>query len=130
MREIKPLPDDINDLTYAIIGAAIDVHRILGPGLLESVYEEALCIELNELGLPFERQKQVNIEYKNHDIGIARLDLLVDETVIVELKAVERLMPIHQAQAMTYLKITGKRLALLINFNVTVLKKGIKRIAL
>jgi GxxExxY protein len=124
------LPDDINNLTYDIIGTAMDVHRILSPGLLESVYEDAMCVELHMRDLAFERQKQISIDYKGHSVGIMRLDLLVEDSVIVELKAVERLMPIHQAQAMTYLKITGKRLALLINFNVTVLKKGIKRIAL
>jgi GxxExxY protein len=124
------LPDDINNLTYDIIGAAMDVHRILGPGLLESVYEDAMCVELHMRDLVFERQKQISIDYKGRSVGIMRLDLLVEDSVIVELKAVERLMPIHQAQAMTYLKITGKRLALLINFNVTVLKKGIKRIVL
>lgn len=122
--------DAINDLTYQIIGAAMEVHRELGPGLLEQVYEDALCIELTERGIGFERQKQISLQYKGHPVGNARLDLLVEDAVVVELKSVEYLMPIHQAQTITYLKITGNRLALLINFNVTILKDGIKRLVL
>ena len=127
---MQPINEDMNDLTYAIIGAAMEVHRMLGPGLLESIYEEALCIELGERGIPFERQKQVSISYKGHSIGNGYVDILVANKVIVELKAVERLMGLHEAQVLTYLKITQLRLGLLINFNTRILKQGIKRLAL
>ncbi|MAU08635.1 MAG: GxxExxY protein [Anaerolineaceae bacterium] len=119
-----------NDLSYEIIGAAIEVHRVLGPGLLESIYESALCVELEHRQIPYECQKEVSVLYKNQHVGVNRLDLLVADRVIVELKAVERLEPVHSAQLMTYMKITNKRLGLLINFNVRILKDGIKRIIL
>jgi GxxExxY protein len=120
-----------NDLTREIIGAAILVHRALGPGLLESVYEECLAYELTLKTIEFERQKAVPITYREIrlDCGF-RLDLLVKNEVIVELKAVEAILPIHKAQVLTYLKLTGLRLGLLINFNVPVLKDGIVRLKL
>lgn len=121
---------DIDRLARAVIGAAIEVHRGLGPGLLESMYEAALCIELAERNIPFAQQVEVAARYKGKPIGTARLDLLVGERLIVELKAVEALAPIHTTQALTYLRITGHRLALLINFNVPVLRDGIKRVVL
>lgn len=127
---MKELDQTTNDLSYKIIGAAIEVHRTLGPSLLENVYEDALCIEFEDRLIPFERQKDVGITYKGRPIGNMRLDILVNNLIIVELKSVERLMGIHEAQLMTYLKITEKRLGLLINFNTRVLKTGIKRIAL
>jgi len=120
----------VDDLSYQVIGCALEVHRTLGPRLLESVYEEALCIELENKGIPHERQKPVGIVYKGRSIGEARLDVVVNNLVIVELKAVERLMPIHTAQTITYLKITGIKLGMLINFNVSTLKNGIKRVVL
>lgn len=123
-------PEQFNDLTYQIIGAAMEVHRTLGPGLLESVYEEALCIELQDRKISYERQKPAGIFYKGRAIGDLRLDILVADLIVVELKSVEHLKPIHTAQTLTYLKIMKKPLGLLINFNVTVLKTGIKRIAL
>jgi GxxExxY protein len=115
-------------LTEAIIGAAIDVHRELGPGLLESAYEECLCHEISSHGLAFRRQAELPVRYKkvNLDCGY-RMDLLVEETVILELKSVEKILPIHEAQLMTYLKISGKPVGLLLNFNVPVLKDGILR---
>lgn len=118
-----------NELSNKIIGAAIEVHKILGPGLLESTYEECLCKELNLIGLSFERQKPLPINYKGVylDCGY-RLDLVVESCVIVELKSIDRLLPIHQAQLLTYLKLTGLKLGLLINFNVPILKNGIKRV--
>lgn len=119
-----------NDLSYEIIGAAIEVHRALGAGLLESIYEDALCIELDDRHIPYERQKDIRITYKGRQIGIHRLDLLVDDLVVVELKAVQRLESVHTAQVMTYLKITNRRLGLLINFNMRVLKQGIQRVIL
>ena len=118
---------DLNKLTERIIGCTIEVHRQLGPGLLESVYESALCIELDLAGLAFERQKVVPVIYKGHMIGEHRLDLLVEDIVIIELKSVERFDPIFQAQVMSYLKLTGKPVGLLINFNTRLLKEGIHR---
>ena len=116
-----------NQLTEKIIGAAIEVHRHLGPGLLESTYEEALCIELEAAGLKFQRQLAVPVIYKGRTIGDYRIDLLIEGLVLVEVKSVERFDPIFEAQVLTYLKVTGKSLALLINFNSRLLKDGIKR---
>ncbi|PCI66677.1 MAG: GxxExxY protein [Gammaproteobacteria bacterium] len=121
---------DSSVLTEKIIGAAIDVHRQLGPGLLESVYEECLCIELDNRGLKFDRQKAIGLRYKNRELeNKLVLDLLVENNVIVELKAVKKLEAIHEAQLLTYLKLTNNKYGLLINFNVQVLKDGIKRLA-
>jgi len=119
---------ELDRLSYEVIGAAIEVHRALGPGYLESIYEEAMCIELKLRGIAFERQSAVPIAYKGVSIGQHRLDLLVEGKLIVEIKTVESLAPIHSAQAISYLKATGHHLALIINFNTTVLKDGIKRI--
>ncbi|MGZ5504230.1 MAG: GxxExxY protein [Chthoniobacterales bacterium] len=118
----------LNQLTEGIIGAAIEVHRALGPGLLESAYEVCLCRELALWGLAFERQKPIPIEYKeiNLDCGY-RADLVVEGRVLVELKAVDVLLPIHEAQLLSYLKLSGLDAGLLINFNERLLKNGIKR---
>jgi GxxExxY protein len=121
---------ELDQLAHTVIGAAIAVHRALGPGFIESVYEEALCVEMNLQGLPFQRQFKIMVNYKNHPVGEGRLDLLVANIIPVELKAVEVLAPIHHAQLLSYLKMTGFQLGLLINFNVPVLKQGIKRIIL
>jgi GxxExxY protein len=116
-------------LTHAAIGAAIEVHRHLGPGLLESVYESALCRELWLSGLEVERQVNLPIDYKGTRLPSGlRLDLLVNRRLVIEVKAVDRLDPIHRAQLLTYLKLTQHRLGLLINFNVQVLRSGIRRI--
>ena len=121
---------NINDLTHQVIGAAIEVHRELGPGLLESAYEAALCHELALRSVPFVRQQPMPVTYKGILIDCGyRLDVLVEERVIVELKAVERILPIHEAQLLTYLKLSRLQLGLLINFNVTLLKDGIQRLA-
>ena len=117
-------------LTERIIGCAIEVHRHLGPGLLESTYEEALCLELREQGLSFVRQIPVPISYKGHMLGDYRLDLLVEDSVVVEIKSVERYDPVFQAQLLTYLRATSKRIGLLINFNSRLLHDGVKRVAL
>ncbi len=118
----------INMITEKIIGCAIDVHKILGPGLLESAYEECLCYELKQQGLNFERQIPFKIEYKAIQIDHGyRVDLLVEDKIVVELKAVDKIAPIHDAQILTYLKMSNKRVGLLINFNVKMLKDGIKR---
>ena len=118
-----------DELSNRIIGAAIEVHRILGPGLLESAYEECLCRELTLQNILFERQKSLPVTYKGIylDCGY-RLDILVEKLVIVELKTVEHIEPIHEAQLLTYLKLSDLWLGLLMNFNVPVLKEGIRRI--
>ena len=122
-------PDQKTDeLARAVIGAAIEVHRHLGPGFLESVYEEALCVEMADRRIPFERQKEISLLYKDREIGKHRVDLLVGGSLIVELKTVEALAEIHKAQVISYLKATGLSLGLLINFNVSILKNGIQRI--
>ena len=119
------------DSTNLIIGAAIEVHRELGPGLLESLYEKALVWELEKQGLHFETQVPLNICYKGSDLGEGyRMDLVVDESVVVELKTVEQILPIHEAQILSYLKISGIKLGLLLNFNVPLLKDGVKRFIL
>ena len=122
---------DINELTGDVIGAAIEVHKILGPGLLESAYEECLCHELRLRSIRFERQRELPIEYKGVTLDCGyRLDVVVENKVILELKAREALEPIHEAQLLTYLKLTGIKMGLLINFNVPMLRQGIKRLVL
>lgn len=125
---MKPYEHD--SLTHAVIGAAIEVHRVLGPGYLETIYEEALCIELKHRNIAFQRQYPVGITYRAQTIGEGRLDLLIENRLIVELKAVEALDSIHTAQVLSYLKMTNLSVGLLINFNVAVLTKGIRRFAL
>src|ERR1035438_9930385 len=118
-----------NVLTDQIIGCAIEVHRTLGPGLLESVYEECLCYELSQLGLRFERQVHLPLIYKGIKLDCGHvLDLVVEDSIVVELKSIEDLVPVHHAQLLTYLKSMNKRVGLLINFNVPILKNGLKRI--
>ena len=119
---------DVNELTEQIIGAAIEVHRHLGPGLLESAYQRCLARELTLRNIPFQPERQLPVEYKGVllDCGY-RLDLLVAEQVVVEVKAVEKLDKIYEAQLLTYLRLGGWKVGLLINFNVPVLKDGIKR---
>jgi len=122
-------PAELDDLTEKIIGCAIEVHRVLGPGLLESVYQECMIIEMRRVGLRFESDRSVTIEYKGQRIsGGLKLDLLVEGCVVVELKAVERLHSIHVAQVITYLKLTGCPAGLLMNFNSPTLKAGLKRV--
>jgi GxxExxY protein len=119
---------EFNTITEKIIGCAIEVHKVLGPGLLESAYEECLTYELTKAGLKAERQKPVRVIYKEIHMECGyRIDILVEDTVIIELKTVEVFCPVHEAQILTYLKFSKKRIGLLVNFNVTVLKNGIKR---
>lgn len=121
----------INEITEAIIGAAIEVHRILGPGLLESAYQECLARELTLRQIPFEQEKPLPLEYKGAKLECGyRMDLLVAEMVVVEIKAADELLPIHQAQLLTYMKLGGWKVGLLINFHAPLLKKGIKRMVL
>ena len=117
-------------LTEKIIGAAIEVHRVLGPGLLESIYEEALCVELQLRGVTFQRQVECDVIYKSHMIKVQRIDLLVEREVVVELKAVANLPDVATAQVLSYLKATGLKRALLINFGVQRLVDGISRLSL
>ena len=117
------------EISFKIIGAAIEMHRVLGPGLLESAYEAALAHDLRELGLKISTQVPMPLVYKGirQEVGF-RIDLLVEDKVVVEIKSLERLAPVHYAQVLTYLRLSEKRLALLINFNTKVLKDGIFRI--
>lgn len=118
-----------NELSSQIIGAAMDVHREIGPGLLESAYEECLSYELILRGLSIARQKPLPLKYKNTSLDCSyKLDLVVGNLIIVEIKAVETILPIHEAQLLSYLKISGLKLGLLINFNVKLLRNGIRRI--
>ena len=123
------MSQNINDITKAIIGAAICVHRELGPGLLESAYEACLAFELSERKLKIERQKALPVVYRRVQLDCGyRIDLLVEDQVVVELKAVENLEPIHEAQLLSYLKLSKCKVGLLINFNVKILRKGIRRL--
>ena len=123
------MKSNINEITDVIIGAAITVHKELGPGLLESAYEACLTFELAEQKVKIERQKGLPIKYRGVQLDCGyRIDLLVEDQVVVELKAVERLEPIHEAQLLSYLKLSGCKVGLLINFNVKILKDGIRRL--
>ncbi len=123
----EPIPQRDEEIAKAVIGAAIEVHRELGPGFLESIYRKALAYELSLRGLAVEQEKEIVVPYKDIQIPGQRLDLLVGGRLIVELKCVEEFAPIHQAQLLSYLKATRLRLGLLINFKTQVLKDGIKR---
>jgi GxxExxY protein len=117
-----------NELTHAVIGMAIEVHRELGPGLLESAYEECLAHELRQSTVKFARQKSVPVTYKGLELDCGyRIDLLVEDQLVIELKSVEELIPLFDAQVLTYMKLADKSIGLLINFNVPVLKSGLKR---
>jgi GxxExxY protein len=117
-----------NQITQSIIGCAIEVHRHLGPGLLENAYEVALCRELELQSIESQRQKRLPLHYKGIDLGLSyRIDILVAQAVVVEVKAVEKVLPIHQAQLLTYLKLGGYQVGLLLNFNVSQLRDGIVR---
>jgi GxxExxY protein len=121
----------INEVTQVVIGSAIEVHKALGPGLLESAYEECLCKELSLRQVPFEKQRPLPVEYKGLKLDCGyRLDLLVEDHVVVEIKSVDSLLPIHEAQLVTYLRLGGRKAGLLINFNVPILKQGIRRLVL
>ena len=123
-----PIPPDVDEASRVVVGAAIEVHRQLGPGLLESIYERALAHELTLQGAVVQRQVEVGIPYKDIEIDGQRLDLLIEPGVVVEVKAVEKLLPIHEAQLMSYFKSSGFRVGLLINFGQRLLKDGIKRL--
>jgi len=121
--------DRLDLITRRIIGAAIEVHRRLGPGLLESAYETGLAFELRQMGLKVEAQKPLPVIYRDVKLDCGyRLDLVVEDSVVVEIKAVDQLAPIHDAQLLSYLRLSGKRVGLLVNFHVRVLKNGLKRV--
>jgi GxxExxY protein len=122
------LPPHIEDVMNRIIGACIEVHRHLGPGFLESTYHRAVCLELSERGLAYEKSKRVTISYKGHTISDQFIDLIVEACVVVEIKAVSQLEEIHGSQVVSYLRATGLRAGLLVNFNKPVLKAGLRRI--
>ena len=130
MPKYAPIPKEAEHWGKVLLDAAFTVHTILGPGFLERIYEDALCYELLLRGAPFERQKPIAVPYKGFLIEGQRLDLLIGGLVIVELKAVDAIHPIHQAQIMSYLKATGLRLGFILNFNVTRFKDGIRRVVL
>ena len=120
-----------SELTQMVIGAAIEVHRELGPGLLESIYEQCLAEELRQRGLAYEKQKPIPLKYKGKSLDQElRIDLYVESQLIVEVKSVEQLLPVHEAQLLTYMKLTDSRIGLLINFNEALLKNGLKRMVL
>ena len=120
---------DENEISHKIIGAAIEVHKTLGPGLLESVYADALSFELRQIGLTVQNQQELRVIYKGQELpGSFRIDLVVDGSVIIELKAVEKLLPVHEAQLLTYLKLANKKLGLLINFNSTQIRNSVRRV--
>lgn len=121
---------DIEAFAADLLDAAIEVHRCLGPGFLETIYEEALCVELTLRGVAFIRLAPIQVAYKGRIVGDARIDLLIADRLIVELKAIEQIAPIHLAQALSYLKTTKLPLALLINFNAPVLLRGVRRVLL
>jgi len=125
---MRELSDELNSLIERVIGAAIEVHRGLGPGYLEKVYEEALAVELSLRGIKFERQYSVAVVYKGHPCGGGKLDFLVEDALILELKTVDALGDIHRAQVISYFKVTNLDIGLLLNFQVSVMKEGIKRV--
>ena len=122
------LPPELEEVMFRVIGAAIEVHRHLGPGYFESTYHRALCIELRLRGIPFEYKRSIKVNYKGEQIVGQQLDLVVESKVVVEIKAVSQLEEVHGNQVVAYLRSTGLRAGLLINFNVVVLKAGIRRI--
>lgn len=120
-----------DSLSHHVIGCALEVHRTLGPGLLESTYEQCLAHELSESGISFQLQKALPVNYKGTNIDCGyRIDLIVEDNLVIELKSVEKMTPVHDAQLLTYMKLSGKKVGLLINFNEKVLKNGIKRFVL
>ena len=125
---MKEPEENVDRLAHAVIGAAIEVHRVLGPGYLESVYEEALGFELDDRGIPFERQVAFSVDYKGRPVGAGRLDFLVGEVLVVELKAADALLPVHRAQLLSYLRATNLPLGLLMNFKAQTLRDGLQRI--
>jgi GxxExxY protein len=130
LRIESPLSVEFENLVQQVIGCCIRVHRELGPGLLESIYRRAVAIELNEADLPFEMERQFQVRYRTHVLCTQRVDIIVGGQLLLEIKAVDRLAPVHQAQVMSYLRLCGIRVALLVNFNVAILPDGLRRVIL
>ncbi len=130
MRLPSPLPGETEDIITRIIGCAIAVHRTLGPGFIESIYRKAICLELEAAGLAYEKERPVRVRYRGVDIPGQRVDLIVGGLVVVELKSVQRIDPVHHAQTISYMKTVGVRAGLLINFRVRLLREGLKRFVL
>jgi GxxExxY protein len=127
LRIPSSLPDDLENLVHDTIGCCIAVHRVLGPGLLEEIYSRALGLELTAAGVPFEREKPYPVTYRGELLCQQYLDFVVADQIVLELKSVEQLVPVNHAQLLTYMRVAHKRVGLLINFNVVVLKDGLKR---
>lgn len=130
MRVESKLSPELEQLVRDVIGACLAVHRELGPGMSEGVYSKAVCIELTTRGLPFELEKSIPIRYRGQLLCHQRLDLFVDGRLVLEIKSVERIHPVHVAQTVSYLRVTGSEIGLVINFNVPILKQGIRRVVL
>jgi GxxExxY protein len=130
LRIQSPLAEDVELIVERTIGCCIAVHRELGPGLLESIYLRAVCLELEACGISFEQEKRIPVHYRGKLLCHQRLDIVVAKQIVLEIKCVERLHPVHHAQLLSYLKISGLRAGLLLNFNSAVLKDGLKRIVL
>ena len=130
MRVESKLSPELEQLVRDVIGACLAVHRELGPGMSESVYSKAVCIELRTRGLPFELEKSIPIRYRGQLLCHQRLDLFVDGRLVLEIKSVEHIHPVHVAQTVSYLRVTGSEIGLVINFNVPILKQGIRRVVL
>jgi GxxExxY protein len=130
LRNAGPLSEDEELIVHEVIGAGIAVHQALGPGYLESIYRKGMCVELKARALRFETERLVDVEYRGECLGSYRLDLVVQELVVVELKAVERFDPVHRSQVVAYLKATGLRIGFLMNFNTPALRHGLQRVVL
>ncbi|MBN1991171.1 MAG: GxxExxY protein [Anaerolineae bacterium] len=130
MKAFVPIPEEVERVGRVLLEAGMEVHRSLGPGFIERIYEEALCHELTLRNTSFERQKTIEVFYKNVSLGEQRIDLVINDMIIVELKAVEKILPIHEAQLLSYLKATNLRLGFILNFNVPLFKNGIRRMVL
>jgi len=130
LRIASPLPEDLENLAHEVIGCCIEVHRALGPGLLETIYARAVLLELQAQGISFESEKSIPVSYRGVLLCHQRLDLLVDGRLVVELKSVDHLNSIHVAQVLSYLRVADVRLGLLINFNVSILGNGVRRVIL
>jgi GxxExxY protein len=128
--EFVPIPKEIEDIGYQVIGCAQTTHRILGPGFAERIYQRAMCLELGAQGLPFESEKRIQVTYNGQRVGIHRLDLVIAGVVVVELKVIPRILEVHRRQVLSYLKTAGLRLGYVMNFNSETMTAGTKRIAL
>jgi GxxExxY protein len=130
LRVPSPLPIEVEELVTRVIGCCIAVHRILGPGLLESIYSRAIGLELAAAGIPFEREVQIQVTYRDELLCVQRLDIVAAGQIVLEVKSAERPNPVHHAQLLSYLRISKLHLGLLVNFNVPVLQDGLKRVVL